>query len=74
VRDLNLDEASGSRGVYRLDYLRDKRLDKRPAALAEHDDGNLSAHQILLIPQISVRCDKDFEAGSFGLTQQLAIA
>lgn len=44
-----------------------------PSCLAEHDDRDFSIEQILLVSNVSIRRDEDFEAGGFCRVQQLAV-
>jgi hypothetical protein len=45
----------------------------RPLLLTEHNDGDFSFGQILLIPQVLVCCQKDFETFCFRGIQQFAV-
>src|SRR5580658_8340487 len=73
VRDVHLCKAAGSCGVHRRDDLRDMWFDEGPSSLTQHNNRNLAAREILLIPEILVCGNEHFEPGGLGLFEQLAV-
>jgi len=72
-KNFHLGKAARRRCVHRRNHLRHVRLDECPAALPEHDNGNLAARQILLIAEVLVGRHEHVKACGFSLVKQFSI-
>jgi hypothetical protein len=72
-RDLYLCKASGCCHVHRSDHPLNVTAQDRPLLIADHDEGDFSPSQVLLVTHVFVGCQQDVETCGLSLRYQFAV-